>query len=236
MKVNRCKQVTKMGDSAWSVDRFGSELTAVLVAALAGRRDAAALAQAVTESAAAAEAVCCERPMACTAGCPHCCVLNVAILLPECMVIADSLREQLPPLALDALRGRLKAHCRWVRWMDDEERITKNTACPLLDAAGHCTIHPVRPLVCRAVASFDRYSCQEAFSPVITDEPRLVQADLLRQVVFDAAFRALGQALRHHGLDDRSIELGGGVLAFLEHPDFRESLLNGGRLPSELWL
>lgn len=225
-----------MCDSAWSVDRFGAELTAVLVTLLEGTRDAAALSQAVTECAAAAEVICRDRPMACAAGCPHCCVLNVAILLPECMVIADWLLEQLSSSALDALRARLAAHNRFVRWMDDEERITKKTVCPMLDAAGHCTIHPVRPLVCRAVASFDRYSCQEAFSPVITDEPRLVQADMLRQMVFDTAFSALGQALRQHGLDDRSIELGRGVLAFLEYPVLREHLLCGGRFPSELWL
>lgn len=178
-----------MCDSAWSVDRFGVELTAVLITVLEGTRDAAALSQAVTKCAAAAEEACSDRPMACAAGCPHCCVLNVAILLPECMVIADSLLEQLSSSALGALRARLAAHSRFVRWMDDEERITKKTACPMLDAAGHCTIHPVRPLVCRAVASFDRYSCQEAFSPVITHEPRLVQADMLRQMVFDTAFR-----------------------------------------------
>lgn len=224
-----------MVDSAWNVERFGSELTAVLVAAMAGLRDFDSLSRAVTECAAAAEAVCCERLIACSAGCPHCCVLNVAILLPEGMVIADWLRERLPPSALNALRERLAAHCRRVRWMEDDERISKQVACPLLDVDGNCTIHPVRPLVCRAVASLDRTSCREAFNPVITDEERLVSADLLRQTVFDEAFMALVRALSHHGLDDRSIELGRGVLAFLEHPELRERLFSGERLPEELW-
>ena len=224
-----------MADGAWNVERFGSGLTATLVAALSGGRDAASLARAISGCAAAAEAVCCERPMACADGCPHCCVLNVAILLPEGMVIADRLRERLPPAALDALRGRLAAHCRRVRWMEDDERISKQVACPLLDGDGHCTIHPVRPLVCRAVASYDRSSCREAFSPVINDEERLVDADPLRQMVFDKAFMALARAVLHHGLDDRSIELGSGVLAFLERPGLRELLLSGGQLPEELW-
>ena len=224
-----------MVDSAWNAERFGSGLTATLVADLDGVRDAASLALAVTKCAAAAEAVCCDRPMACAAGCPHCCVLNVSILLPEGMVIADRLLEGLPPPALDALRGRLAAHCRRVRWMEDDERVYQQVACPLLDAAGHCSIHPVRPLVCRAVASYDRSSCREAFSPVISDEDRLVDADPLRQAVFDEAFMALARAVRHHGLDDRSIELGSGVLAFLERPELRERLLSGGQLPAELW-
>jgi Fe-S-cluster containining protein len=224
-----------MIDGLWNVERFGSGLTSALVAALSGVRDAASLARVVSGCGAAAEAVCCDRPMACAAGCPHCCVLNVSILLPEGLVIANRLREQLPPAGLDALRGSLAAHCRRVRWMEDDERIYKQVACPLLDGAGNCTIHPVRPLVCRAVASYDRSSCREAFSPVISDEERLVDADPLRQTVFDEAFLALARALRHHGLDDRSIELGSGVLAFLEHPELRELLLTGGQLPAELW-
>ena len=162
-------------------------------------------------------------------------MLNVAVLLPEGMVIADWLRERLPPAALAELRKRLAYHRSWGRWMDDEERIARQEACPLLDDAGSCSIYPVRPLACRGVASLDRTSCREAFNPIISDQERLVPADLLRRAAFDAAFTALAQALRHHGLDDRSIELGAGVLAFLERSDCRELLLSGARLPRELW-
>lgn len=224
-----------MACGSWDGERFGSGLTSALVATLAGGVDVASLVRAVSGCAAVADALCCERPLACIAGCPHCCVLNVAILLPEGMIIADRLRERLPPLSLDSLRERLAAHCRRVRWMEDEERISRLVACPLLDEAGNCTIHSVRPLVCRAVASLDRSSCREAFNPAITDEERLVSADLLRQKIFDEAFIALARALGHHGIDDRSIELGNGVLAFLEHPGLRELLVSGERLPAELW-
>lgn len=224
-----------MVDGAWNAEQFGSELTSALVDILAGEVDALSLGMAVTECAAAAEAFCCDRPIACRAGCPNCCVLNVSILLPEGMIIAEWLRKRFPPPALAKLVGRLAAHCRRVRWMEDEERITKQVACPLLDADGNCTVHPVRPLVCRAVASLDRADCQDAFNPAVTDDERLVSADLLRQTLFDEAFMALGRAIRHHGLDDRSIEMGNGVLAFLEHPEFKERLFSGERLTAELW-
>lgn len=224
-----------MVDNAWSVERFGSELTSSLLATLAGRPDAASLARAVSECAAAVDAVTCKRPIACTAGCPHCCVLNVAILLPEAMVIADWLLARLAPSELNAVCERISEHCRRVCWVDDDERITKQIACPLLDADGNCSIHPVRPLVCRAVASLDRASCLEAFDPIVTDEERVVSADLLRQTVYDEAFMALARVVCHSGFDDRSIELGKGVLAFLEHAGLRERLLSGERLPAELW-
>ena len=224
-----------MTGDTWNADRFGPDLTATLVTALSGARDAASLALAVSGSAAAAEAVCSGRSMACTAGCPHCCVLNVAILLPEAMVIAGWIRERLLPSELDAARKRLELHRSWTRWMEDEERIVKMASCPFLHAAGHCLIHPVRPLACRGVSSLDSFSCREAFTPIYTDEMRTVPTDLLRQAAFDDGFTALAQALRFHGLDDHSIDLGCGVLGFLEHPEYRELYLRGGRLPRALW-
>jgi hypothetical protein len=151
------------------------------------------------------------------------------------MIIADWLRGQFSREHLDDLRTCLVTHSNWVRWMDDEERITKVAVCPFLDRRGRCTVHPVRPLVCRAVVSLDRDSCRSAFSPLISDEVRTVPTDLLRQAAYDAAFRALGVALRNHGLDCRSIELGSGELAFLDHPEYAEVLLAGGRLPDSLW-
>lgn len=224
-----------MADDAWGVKLFDTGLAALLDAALKGARNADSLAKAVVACAAAAEAVCSGRRMACVAGCPHCCVLNVAILLPEGMIIADRLKDRLPPAALGTVQKRLAAHRSCGRWMDDEERIAKLVVCPLLDDAGRCSVHSVRPLSCRGVASLDSTSCREAFNPVISDQERTVPADLLRRAAYDDAFTALALALRRHGLDDRSIELGTGVLAFLEHPGFRGLFLSGRELPRELW-
>jgi len=225
-----------MVDFRWDPETFRSEVMSRLVAALADKRDAAALATAVTKSAAAAEAICTGRPMACAPRCPHCCVLNVAILLPEAMIIADWIQNRLPPPELAALQKQLRLHRCWVRWMDDEERILKHESCPLLDAVGSCSIHPVRPLACRGVTSLASNSCREAFAPsIVSDEVLTIPADLLRKAAYDEAFMALAQALKMYGLDDRSIELGSGVLAFLEHPERRELFLSGGRLPQEIW-
>lgn len=215
--------------------QFVPDLTASLSATLAGGLNADSLARAVTECAAAADLLCSKRPIACTSGCPHCCVLNVSILLPEGMIIANWLRRRYSPSELDTARARISAHCRRIRWMEDDERITKQVVCPLLDAEGSCTIHPVRPLVCRAAASLDRASCLDAFSPVISDEERLVAADLLRQSIFDDAFVSLATSFRRYGIDDRSIELGNGILAFLEHPGLQERLISGEQLPADLW-
>lgn len=226
-----------MGDaaSAWHGDSFCSALTLRLTDTLTGARVGAALAAAVAEAAATAEAVCTGREMACSAGCPHCCVLNVAVLLPEAMRIAQWKSERLGPAELAVLQKELRVHRSWTRWMEDDERIAKQMTCPLLDERGSCTIHPVRPLSCRGVSSLDSARCGVALAPGTTDEVRSVPTDLLRRAAYDEAFTALGGALKQHGFDYRSIELGTGVLAFLEGSECRELLLDGGRLPGELW-
>ncbi|WP_224982857.1 YkgJ family cysteine cluster protein [Geomonas agri] len=211
-------------------------MTATVVEALRKGADPATVARMLESCADAAQGLCNDRPYACAAGCPHCCVLNVAVLLPEAMTIALWLRERLSGTELAGLQMQLATHRSWARWMDDDERILKQMFCPLLDRWEACSVHHVRPLSCRAITSLDSQSCKDAFFPTVTDEDRMVPADLFRKVVFDAAFTALASGLCQVGLDDRSIELGTGVLAFLEHPEFVERFLAGERLPQALWL
>lgn len=220
---------------SWHEEEFRTESTDKVAHALRPQADAAMVATAVAGCAEDAERFCHDRPMACAAGCPYCCVLNVAVLLPEAMRIAQWLQEKLAPRELGELQKRLCTHRSWARWMDDEERILKRMSCPLLDDYGGCSVHPVRPLACRGITSLDSQACREAFAPVVTDDDRLVPADLLRKAVYDAAFTSLAAGLRLCGLDDRSIELGTGVLAFLEHPEMRERFLAGQKLPQALW-
>lgn len=192
------------------------------------------LSRAVGFCAEEAEKACAGRPVACTAGCPHCCVLNVAALLPEAAVIARRLRDRLGDNA-GTISTRLASHSSWVRWMDDDERIARKAFCPFLDDAGRCSIHPVRPLACRGVVSLDSAECRKAFSPIITDDERSVPTDLLRREIFGAAFAAFAETLGEQGIDNRSIELGTGVMAFLNEPGYLEELLSGSQLPRHLW-
>jgi Fe-S-cluster containining protein len=162
-------------------------------------------------------------------------VLNVAVLLPEALLIADLITRQWSDIERTDLQQRLARHSSWARWMDDEERIIRRVVCPLLDAVGSCSIHPLRPLACRGVTSLDGASCRQAFEPIIDERDRTVPADLQRRMAYDAAFIAMAGALRQHGLDDRSIELGSGIRAFIETPGLRTHFFSGERLPRGLW-
>ena len=217
------------------LDQLDNKLAAVLADAMGKGNVERGLVQGLTLCADTAERHCAGREMACTRGCPHCCVLNVSVLLPEAMRIAETIRTEWPETAWSVLQKRLERHCNWERWMDDEERVMRGASCPLLDTNGNCSIHPVRPLVCRGVASLDSNCCRSAFDPIIDGRDRSVPADLQRQAVYDQAFMALVRALANHGLDDRSIELGVGILAFAQNPEFKALYISGGRLPRELW-
>ena len=217
------------------LDQLDIELAAVLSDAWGKGNAEAGLVRCLTLCADMAETRCAGGAMACTSGCPHCCVLNVSVLLPEAMRIAETITAAWPETARSALQTRLAHHCNWERWMDDEERVMRGASCPLLDTGGSCSIHPVRPLACRGVASLDSNSCRSAFDPIIDGRDRSVPADLQRRAAYDQVFMAMGRALANHGLDDRSIELGVGILAFAQNPEFKALYFSGGRLPRELW-
>lgn len=218
------------------VHLLDDELAAILSDARGNGNVEAGLMQALALCGDRAETHCTGRELACTRGCRHCCVLNVSVLLPEAMRIAETIRTEWPAPAWSALQKRLESHSNRERWMDDEERVMRSAFCPLLDTWGACSIHPVRPLACRGVASLDSSCCRRAFDPIIDDEcVRSVPADLMRREAYDQAFMALGRTLANHGLDDRSIELGVGILMFAQNPGLKTLYVSGVRLSDELW-
>jgi Fe-S-cluster containining protein len=205
---------------------------------LAGARDGDGLTQALAGYAALAGELAATGgapAAACRAGCPHCCVLNVTVLLPEAAAIAARLGGMSPEAELAALVHRLDHQRMRVRWMDDGERVRKQIVCPFLDQAGSCSIHSFRPLVCRGVTSLDSGLCREALDPTELDVPRSVPMDLALKMAMDEAFRALARAAGGGGMDKRGIELAAGVGAFLSNPELFGVLLSGSRLPDRLW-
>ena len=173
--------------------------------------------------------------VACRAGCSHCCVLNVAVLLPEAAVIAAWLEQQTPVNDRESLLLQLRQQAVRVRWMEDSERIHRSTVCPFLDQAGRCGIYPVRPLVCRGVTSLDRGLCREVLDPSVFDSSFAVPMDTVRKLVIDVAFCALAHALDRQKIMSRSIELSAGVSIFLGRPELVRSLLQGESFPASLW-
>lgn len=173
--------------------------------------------------------------VACGPGCPHCCVLNVSVLLSEAASIAIRLSDDLPAEKLARLLTQLDDQRLRVRWMENGERIRRGIGCPFLDAAGSCAVHPHRPIVCRGFTSFDVASCKAALDPCDPDAPEYMPMDLRRKVIMEDAYLALAEAMEKRGMETRCIELSAGVVAFLTAPHLGKLLLSGGRFPAGAW-
>jgi hypothetical protein len=147
---------------------------------------------------------------ACAKGCASCCTVNVGALAPEGAAVAAFLRRGVPPEALAGQAARLLRFHDQVRWLEDGERIRAGLRCPFLDGQGACSIHPVRPLACRALTSLDAADCRRALQERGEgDGPGTVRMNLLQKVLYDEAHAALGEALARRGLDARRRDVSG---------------------------
>jgi Fe-S-cluster containining protein len=141
-------------------------------------------------------------PIACQAGCNHCCCARVEAMPAEIFVIAEELARR-PANELDHLVQRLKSHIAASR---DAVTWNRQNECPFL-ANGLCSIYDVRPSACRKAHSLDTEKC-EASAPEIPQ-------DLGLAVAAEAMLRGTSDAYQELGLDVISYELGRAVLIAL---------------------
>ncbi len=171
---------------------------------------------------------------ACALGCATCCTVNVGTLPLEGVAAAAYLRRRLRPDQIADRAAELLRFHDEVRWQDDGERIRARVRCPFLDGRGGCSIHPVRPLACRALSSLDAGECRLALDERGEgDGPGLVRMNLLQKALYDEASGALSAVLARRGLDARSRDVSGMTGVFLADPARAGEFAAGGRVPIE---
>lgn len=168
--------------------------------------------------------------IACRAGCAACCSVNVSVLFPEGIAIADYIRENLAGEGFNALRVCIGRLAESVRWLEDEERIRLRIPCAFLDEHGWCSIHPARPLLCRSLTSTEPAQCRRALDSWAYGEEEPILINLSQKLLMDATFKGLGNALDRLGKDSRSLELMRVVKNFLDKPALVDAFLGGGRI------
>lgn len=166
----------------------------------------------------------------CGPGCGACCVVNVDVLIPEAITIAWYMQRWLSRRQLSETCDRLEEFQRETRWLDDEERLLLREPCVFLDEQGSCTIHVVRPLLCRSITSTNAQVCQDALAMDNLDSQPVVEMHLLQKRLMDTVFVQIGQALEDLGLDHRSYRLPSMVLALLVEPERVRDFLSGKKL------
>lgn len=174
-----------------------------------------------------------DRPVACSAGCAHCCHQSVGVTGMEALTVAQYLARTLTPDAYAHTVARIRKARDRTRGLEYRARFHPDLPCAFLSDSGHCTIYPVRPLVCRAVNSLDAEQCSANLND---DEQRAtylrtnVGADALLGPIrashaISAGLQLAGQQV--YGLDMRPLDLIAAVDELLSNPDAAKDWLEG---------
>ena len=156
-------------------------------------------------------------PIACAAGCSSCCVSKVAAVAPEVLRIAAHLRGSLDPAALAELAARVRAADATTRGLSRAARARAGVPCPLLAEDGACSVHPVRPLLCRGWTSLDASACERHFAD--PDGTPAAPGFAVGYELASAVLAGLGRAALDAGRDGALLELTAALRIALDHPD-----------------
>jgi Fe-S-cluster containining protein len=101
-------------------------------------------------------------PIACREGCNFCCYNQVEVTPLEALSIGHHVGENFSPEDREALITRVSRGLALKAGKGTKElaRLRQQFPCPLL-MNGRCSIYPVRPLVCRAMHTFEARACED---------------------------------------------------------------------------
>ncbi len=159
-------------------------------------------------------------PIACRRGCSTCCQAKVLVVAPEILRIGDFLRRTRTEEELATLLARIREIDSQTRGLSRAARADAHIPCPLLDGEGGCSIHEVRPLVCRSWTSYDERACQTYWqAPAGRKTPPQWPAGY---ELAQAILAGLGKACLDRGLDGVPLEFIAALRIVLERPNAGE--------------
>lgn len=155
----------------------------------------------------------------CKKGCYYCCIVNVSILEIEAYNISHFLYENNTDFNLKSLKNKLRFLSKDYYGLTDSERIISKRYCPFLNKEGACSIHSVRPLVCRAVTSTDVRDCKNSINSEVWGETIPILQNQIQRDIYDYAFIKIGEVHKTLGLESRSEEITQSVSKILTRTD-----------------
>lgn len=157
-----------------------------------------------------------DTPIACRSGCSTCCQAKVLVIAPEILRIGEYLKNNKTTDELATLLERVREIDTITRGLSRADRAEAFVLCPLLDAQGGCSIHEIRPLVCRSWTSYDAEACRSYWE---APAERLTPAQWRPGYELMQALTAgLGKACIDGGLDGLPLEFIAALRIVLERP------------------
>jgi len=167
------------------------------------------------------------KPIACHAGCSHCCTYSRIETTPvEMITLAWWLRGNLKAERLDDLRNRIAIMDKITNGLSLADRSFAGLDCALLEN-GQCSVYTMRPLDCKGFESMSEDICRSAlpqgkYSQIPLNQPR--------KEAMKSARKGLQKASRACGFDAVNVELTAGLHIALKTPDIAERWLAGESL------
>jgi Fe-S-cluster containining protein len=178
--------------------------------------------------------------LACRAGCTWCCYFTVDARAVEVFGILDFVEQSFTPEEKARVHAEVRANSAALRKLGEEERVTRNIKCPLLNE-GRCTVYEARPQSCRNYHATNVAGCRQSY-----EEPENLDIDPdFAPGVYQAGgahVEAFCTAMRDAGYDVNAYELNCALDAALSQPAARERFesrlkpftgLGGEEVPAE---
>jgi len=173
-------------------------------------------------------------PLACQPGCHFCCYNQIEVTPLEALTVWRFIRN-LPPEEQARLENQVSASAsqRASKTKEDIARSRRQFPCPFLHQ-GLCVVHPVRPLLCRAMHSFNAGYCETSLQAdtLLPDQYYLHRYEIVWSII-----QGLNDGCKAAGCQSNPVDLAQAVSFFLPKPEDREVVeqwLWGGNLAKNL--
>ena len=155
-------------------------------------------------------------PMACRKGCPTCCHVPVRTDAQSVVRIVEHVRRSWSVVERIKLKERIDAHVEATRDDYAFAAVADRPACPFL-VEDSCSVHAVRPMVCRAFNSTDLAACLKAAQMV--GGFASIPAYAMPNMVTVAVQKGMIAALKDKGYGDQGLDFTPAVQYALSVPD-----------------
>ena len=170
------------------------------------------------------------QPVACRKGCPTCCHVPVRTDAQSVIRIVEHVRQSWPVVERIKLKARIEAHVEATKDPYAFAAVADRPPCPFL-VEDSCSVHAVRPMVCRAFNSTDLAACLKAAKTI--GGFASIPAYALPNMVTVAVQKGMIAALKEKGYGDQSLDFTPALHYALAVPDAGERWLKSKRFYPE---
>ncbi len=165
----------------------------------------------------------------CSKGCSYCCYAQVSVTPPEAIFIGNYLNENYSLSQTDQLLKHIRHNISLTDGKSLEERVLvwEQTPCIFL-FDGVCSIHPVRPFICRAWHSLSVTQCKDAFDS--RKEDAEIDSYPYRNYILGTIRDGMSEVLNNMGCESEPVEISIAIKAILNHPSPEQSWINGEKI------